>query len=1178
MVHLRILGPVEADAGGEPLELGAPRQRALLGILAIHANEVVSLDRLIDLLWDERPPAAAIGSIQAYVSNLRRILEPGRAARQPASVIVTQAPGYVLRVGPDAIDARRFERLAAEGRSLLSSGATRPAVERLDLGLRLWRGEALADLQNHEFARAEATRLDELHLGAHEDRIDALLRLGEHAVTLQASERLVRQHPLRERLRALHLLALYRSGRQVDALRTYDALRVALVEQLGIDPGPEIEALHQQVLHHDPRLGLPSAVRGPASAPHVDPTPGPVGLEADQASSTRLAFVGRSSVLRRLTSRLDGAGRARPQIALVGGEPGIGKTRLAEEMADQALERGALVAWGRSHEEGMPPLWPWTAVVRSLLGAEEQSLPDLLGIEESSTGPAESELTRFRIYDRVREVVEQRAGEQPVVIVLDDLQWADTTSLRLLRFIASELSAPGVFIIGLFHEPGPSDEALGAALADLVRRPGVDRLGLVGLGPAEVSELVRLETAVGPDDLGAASSALHRRTGGNPFFVTELVRLLASERGLDPAGRLQPVEEDSVPLVVGDVIRRRLRRLPEDLRVVLGVASVIGRSVELEVLDQVVGLGEDETYELLEVAVMARLVTEPRPGSFEFSHGLVRDTLYSDLGLGRRARLHGRVADAIEVVHAADLQPHVEQLAHHASAAGDLERTAHYAHLAAQEAERTSSFDEAVRWWQQALDAVDASSPRPPTADAVAERARLLLRLAAAHRGGGDATACAAALDQALDAAEASGDLALLGEAALDYGEVVLWQAPPYGTVDDRVVQAIERALDAAPEDDPRSRARLLTALAVAIYYDEAARERSRRLAREAVATARAADDDPQVLAHALVELIMMLDSEPDLAEERAAAEELRSVIDRAPAIGVEVAAPARMRLTRLRFMSGEGADLEREVAQATQQAIDARHEVIRLWATWAETGVAVLRGRLADAEALAGTAFELHHRLGLWGAEETYALHMVQVWREQDRLADIGPLVRAPMEASDHPGARKLWGIFLLDAGDLDGVSALLGDEPVPRPRDWTWLAEVCVTAELAAAVGAPCCAELYATLSQLDPRIVVMDGTWACFGATSHYLGLLAAALGRCDEAVAHLEEAVRLHDRAGAVLWSTRSRLHLAGALAHAAEPRVGDVLAAAVEQAAGHGLVRLERDLRELVSAQLRTPRV
>jgi tetratricopeptide (TPR) repeat protein len=583
----------------------------------------------------------------------------------------------------------------------------------------------------------------------------------------------------------------------------------------------------------------------------------------------------------------------------------------------------------------------------------------------------------------------------------------------------------------------------------------------------------------------------------------------------------------------------------------------------------VVGLGEDEAYELLEVAVMARLIIESRPGWFEFSHGLVRDTLYRDLRLGRRARLHARVADAIEVVHGDDLQPFVGRLAYHAAAAHDASRTVRYARLAAEQAERTSSFDEAVRFWEQALSAHDGVAARPRASGASGERARLLLRLGAAHRGAGDTTACAAALDQALEAADEADDLVLLGEAALAYGEMGLWQAPPYGTVDATVVRAIERALEGTAEDDLVFRARLLTGLAVATYYDDTARDRSRRLAREAVVVARAAGD-PQVRANALVELIMTLDGAPDLTEERAVAEELRSVLAAAQEITFEVAAPARMRLTRLRFMGGDGTNLDREVARATQQAIEARHEVVRLWALWAETGVAVMRGRLAEAERLAGTAFELHQRLGLWGAPETYALHMVPVWREQDRLAEVEPLVREPMEASEHPGARKLWGVFLLEAGDVEGVAALLGDDPVPRPRDWTWLAEICVTAELAAAAGSPCREELYAILARLDPRIVVMDGPWACYGATSHYLGLLAASLGRPAIAIGHMEDAVRLHDRAGAVLWSVRSRFHLAAALGDDARAELA--ASAAREMATAHGLVRLQRGLHDLAGAR------
>ncbi|MGV3760402.1 MAG: BTAD domain-containing putative transcriptional regulator, partial [Actinomycetota bacterium] len=897
-MELRILGPLEAVAGGEALDLGAPRQRALLAILAIHVNQVVSLDRLIDLLWGDRPPAAAIGSLQAYVSNLRRILEPERRPRQAASVIVTQAPGYALRLAAESVDAALAADLICQGRAHLAGGDLRAGLVQLDAALQLWRGDALADFRHHDFAQIDAARLDELQLTAQEDRVEGMLRLGDLSAALPLCEQMVARHPLREHLRALHILALYRAGRQVDALRAYESIRQVLADELGVDPGPELRALHHQVLEHDPCLLGPALPQGPLPASGIALAAGgasPVGLAPPSGGPTSpgLPFVGRDRVLARVMTHLEQAGD-RPRLVLVGGEPGIGKSRLAEEVARRAAAGGALVAWGRTHEEGMPPLWPWTSVVRSLLGDDDRSaaLPELLGVDAAVSGVSEPDLARFRIYDRVRSVIEDRAADRTLLIVLDDLQWADVTSLRLLSFLATEMVSPNVSLVVLFHEPASSDSDLAASLADLARRPHVDRLTLSGLLADDVLSILEAETTIGQEDRRATAAAVHLRTGGNPFFVTELVRLLASERRHEAVASLGRVFQPGIPLVVGDVIRRRLQRLPEDLRAVLGVAAVVGTQVELAILDRVTGVGEERLYELLEVAVMARLVTEPRPGWFGFSHGLVRETLYQDLSLGRRARLHARVAAAIEAVHRSELQPFVEQLAHHSEAAGDVERTARYARLAGEEAERTSSFDEAVRFWEQALDAHAAATAPSPTPADVAERARLLLRLGAAQRGRGDTAACARALDEALAVAGQAEDTALLGDAALAYGEMGLWQTPPYGTVDGAVVGAIERALEETDDDDLRFRARLLTGLAVASYYDEDERRRSKDFAREAVLVARRSGD-PIVRASALVELIMMLDGAQDLTEERTVVEELRSVLADAPDLPFEIAAPA---------------------------------------------------------------------------------------------------------------------------------------------------------------------------------------------------------------------------------------------------------------------------------------------
>ncbi|MDP9387401.1 MAG: AfsR/SARP family transcriptional regulator, partial [Actinomycetota bacterium] len=276
-MEYRILGQLEVLRQGEPLDLGGPKQRAVLALLLIEANRVVPVDRLVEQLWNGRPPASGIGTLQAYVSNLRRVLEPERTAGATASVLVTHPPGYLLRVGPDELDAARFERLAEEARQAVEAGDHEAAAALLDQALRLWRGDALAEFAYEPFAAVEAARLEERRLTMLEDRMDAMLALGRHREVVADLEQVVNGHPLRERPRLQLMLALYRSDRQVEALRCYEAGRRLLADELGIDPSPALRALEQAVLDHDAALTWrppPPARRRPAPAPK--PTPEPV--------------------------------------------------------------------------------------------------------------------------------------------------------------------------------------------------------------------------------------------------------------------------------------------------------------------------------------------------------------------------------------------------------------------------------------------------------------------------------------------------------------------------------------------------------------------------------------------------------------------------------------------------------------------------------------------------------------------------------------------------------------------------------------------------------------------------------------------------------------------------------------------------------------------------------------
>lgn len=252
-MEFRLLGPIEVVIDGRSLPLGGAKQRALLSVLVMNANRVVSTDQLIDALWGERAPEGAPHTLQVYVSQLRKSLRVA-GSPQPETVLVTQGRGYVLRVEPDSIDLHRFERLAGEGRRTLAAGEPVRAAETLREALALWRGPTLVDLAYEAFAQPEIARIDDLRLSAAEDRIEADLAVGRHADLIGELQLLVAEHPLRERLRSHLMLALYRSGRQAEALQTYREFRQTLSEELGIDPTPTLQSLERAILQQDPGL------------------------------------------------------------------------------------------------------------------------------------------------------------------------------------------------------------------------------------------------------------------------------------------------------------------------------------------------------------------------------------------------------------------------------------------------------------------------------------------------------------------------------------------------------------------------------------------------------------------------------------------------------------------------------------------------------------------------------------------------------------------------------------------------------------------------------------------------------------------------------------------------------------------------------------------------------------
>ena len=903
---------------------------------------------------------------------------------------------------------------------------------------------------------------------------------------------------------------------------------------------------------------------------------GPNGPRDGPAAGSGGRLVGRGDLLAEVRAAVDRAAEGAGQVVLLSGEAGIGKTAVAAEAASYGRERGARVLWASCWQgEGVPGYWPWVQVARALLdpgtpGVASRLLegvePDGLGAgDDSDAQPAADgdggppEAGRFQLFDELTSALLAEAEARPIVVVLDDLQWADVSSALLLGFLARRLRGSRLLVIGTLRD-GDLERGgrLAAALAEVASAGAV--VPLAPLSGPEVGELVA--ATLGRDADPGLVEEISARTGGNPFFVREMSRLLLA-RGAD-AG---------LPIGVSEAVERRLERLGPDSGSALRAAALIGTEVPAALLARVARVPDSAATDLLDEAVRAQVLQAPTEplGPYRFAHDLFREAIDQRLGAATRAALHLEIALALEAVREAGGTVPAARLARHyvlAAGAGSEESAAlrgavRWSRRAAAEASRRLAHDEAALHWSNALAILDVARAGGP-----ATRIGILLDLGAAHRRAGDVAAARDDYLRVADLARRTRSATALASAALGLHAIGTRSMQPA----DELVAILEESLAGLAtiperEDAGKLRALVLASLARVLAWFGHDLQRSRSLAEEAVVTARESAGGATT-ATCLLALHNVIWAPGTAAERLRLADE---VIELAAGAGDgELVVEARLLRVADLLELGDPA-FRIAMAEFLAAAEGLRQPRLRYLALSRRATLAIMAGELDEAERLVEEAAALAAEIG---EPDRVGVEYEQRWELRSTQGRRADLERdrdvSSLAGQDSIQGRGMHVLALIELGELDEAAAvsrpLLDLRPDELPRDYGWTVHLAYATEVLAELGDnPGRLRVYEALAPLEGGAAVIGAAVAFKGAIGHHLGVLAAAMGRRDRAISHFERAVELHEALGARPWQLRSAYELARLLGEvpATVERSRSMLAEVAGAAERMGLSRLGR---------------
>jgi DNA-binding SARP family transcriptional activator len=1117
------------------------------------------MSELIEGLWGEEPPRSAFKVVQTYVSSLRKLYG--------AEAITTElGGGYLLVIDPDGVDANRFDRLIREGRRALDRHDPQQALDTLTEALALWRGEPIHELADQQRGIVEATRLTELQRSAEDQLYEARLQLGESTSLVGDLEAAVSAEPFREGRWVLLMTALYRSGRQTDALRAFQRLRSILSEQLGIEPGSEAIALEASILRHDPELGLRSAdLHSPSTkrSGRVEPSPAGQRVGGD--------FVGRLNELAILAeswSRCEGNDRP---IILIGGEPGIGKTQLALRAAQEVESRGGIALYGSCDEGRLIVYQALTEAFKRLdplstAMASGRGLRDLVDAFAGDSGrrslvPDEDEASRYRLFEGVSRWLTAALDERPALLIVDDLHWADRATVLLLQYLVRCAEPYRLMVIVTFRTAEVKAESpMLRALVDWQKADTSVRIDLGGLTVEEIDEVLeRRGEASARNDLLLTAYDLLDVTEGNPFFIRQV---------------LQTNAQGAVPGGVRDLVLLQIGQLGSLARLLLQTASAVDGSFDVRVASAASGLEPSDSLVALQQVVDSQLVISV-PESVEryrFAHELVRRAVYDRMTPIAAAQTHNRLARAIEA--GAGEEPAGDilgELAAHfiaGSSFADAERAVNYGRLAAEAAMAQFGYETAARILERTL-AVHERSGGPFTV-----LAELLVRLGQALTGAGEVVEGKRAFARAADIAETVERPDLIAAAAIGYGGPlsIAWEP------EQELIDLLERAL-AALQPSP-TRARLQARLAQCHYYlsDQKADE----VSEAAVELARATGD-PLVLAECLIHRFWAMYG-PFRAEM------CWPLATEVITLGENLDDPeVRLRgnhcLLHAALELGNLAAAERAALVLHNDAVSLRQLHYLRLSEINHAMRAIREGRFPDGEQMAEQARA--HSLPRSEGEAfiVYAAQLCASWWLQGRLEDL-------LEMQDKAHAaepdRAVWQASLCWIhAEMDNAHAaepyieMLLERPFESlPADLHWWPTMVGLVLAISQVG-----HVAGARRAMDTLLPLADH-WACIGQAAvlgsvhHYLGLLAGALGDLESANSYLVEAIDRHQKAECLPLAAISQVALAQVLLRRGRHDDQVAIASLIEEAAATAsqlsMRRVEAQCQQIVTSRKGMP--